>query len=511
MRQALLSVYDKTGLVPFARGLSAASFALVASGGTARALSAAGLGVRSVEELTGSPEMLGGRVKTLHPRIHGAILARRSDGDLAELAALGIAPIDVVVCNLYPFEETVRRGGASESEAIEEIDIGGVTLLRAAAKNHAAVTVVTSPADYERVLAELTGGGPTPERRRALALAAFRHTAAYDAAIASWLGERCGEDEAVPATLSLTAERVQQLRYGENPHQRAAFYRWRGSEPAFAQLSGKELSFNNLFDLDAAWAAAQEHDEPAVAIVKHSTICGLAVAPGHAEAFRLALDCDPVSAFGSVIAVNGTVDLDFVEATKGLFLEVLLAAAYTEDARQYLARKKKKCRVLLSRPGTPERRTIRSIRSIRSIRGGLVAQTTDDRGVDESAWRVVTKRAPSEEERRSLAFAWLAVKHVRSNAIALARGTATVGIGGGETNRVDAVRHAADRAGERAEGAVMGSDAFFPFPDGVEVAAAAGVSACIQPGGSIRDEEVIAAADRLGMAMVFTGERHFRH
>ncbi|MEJ5197686.1 MAG: bifunctional phosphoribosylaminoimidazolecarboxamide formyltransferase/IMP cyclohydrolase [Anaerolineae bacterium] len=513
-RRAILSVYDKTGLIEFARGLHELDFELVASGGTARALIAAGLPAIPVEQVTDHPEILGGRVKTLHPAIHGGILARRTPEHLVELAEHGIAPVDLVACNLYPFAATVARPDVTEAEAVEEIDIGGVTLLRAAAKNFESVYAVCDPADYDAVLAALRRPGAADDAlamRRRLALKAFRHTAAYDAAISTWLAQstesprRAEETGDLPATLVLAAERVQPLRYGENPHQRAALYRWVGASPAFEQLQGKELSYNNLIDLEAAWAMPQEFREPAVAIIKHTNPSGLATADTLVDAYRLALACDPVSAFGSIIATNRPVDLAFVQEIGSLFVEVLAAPDFAPDALEWLAIHKKNCRVMRAKQAEAGGLVLRS------VAGGLLAQTPDDRGVDESTWRVVTQRAPTAAERRSLAFAWLAVKHVKSNAIVFVQGTATVGVGAGQMNRVDAVYLAARRAGERARGAVMGSDAFFPFADGIEAAAAAGVTACIQPGGSLRDEEVIAAADRTGMAMIFTGERHFRH
>jgi phosphoribosylaminoimidazolecarboxamide formyltransferase/IMP cyclohydrolase len=530
--RALLSVYDKTGLVELAQGLAGLGYELAASGGTARLLSAAGLPARPargtrarvtpVEEITGFPEILGGRVKTLHPAIHGGILARRTPEHLAELAAHGIAPIDLVVCNLYPFVETVRRADVTEAEAVEEIDIGGVALLRAAAKNFESLAVLCDPADYAGVLAALRRGEIPIDERRRLALKAFRHTAAYDAAIATWLTGLV-EGLPLPEVLNLAAERVQLLRYGENPHQQAALYRplpgvfgWDGGEPPFRQLQGKELSFNNIVDLDAAWDMAREFAEPTVAIIKHTNPSGLASAEDLLEAYRLALACDPISAFGSIIAANRSADLALVEEIGSLFVEVLVAPDYTPEALAWLGQHKANCRVMIAaeKDGPPAP-------VLRSVRGGLLAQTPDLRGVDPDAWRVVTRRAPAEAERRGLAFAWLAVKHVKSNGIVFVQpalptargpgGTATVGVGAGQMNRVDSVYLAARRAGERSKGAVMGSDAFFPFADGIEAAAAAGVTACIQPGGSLRDDEAIAAADRLGMAMVFTGERHFRH
>lgn len=499
--RAILSVYDKTDLEPFARGLFDLGFELVASGGTARALAAWGLPATAVEDVTGFPEMLGGRVKTLHPAIHGGILAQRTPAALAELAQRGIAPIDLVACNLYPFAETVAKPGVTEAEAVEQIDIGGVTLLRAAAKNFASVVVLADPADYAPVLAGLAAGALDHAARRRLALKAFAYTADYDAAIAGWLAD----DATLPERLTLSAERVQSLRYGENPHQEAALYRWRGADPTFEQLGGKEPSYNNIVDLEAAWAMPQEFSRPAVAIIKHTNPSGLAEADDLLEAYRLAYECDPVSAFGGIIACNRPVDLPFVEAVGGLFVEVLAAPGYTDEALAWLAQHKPSCRVMAAREGQS-----RSL-VLRSVTGGLLAQTPDLRGVDESTWQVVTKRAPNEAERAGLAFAWLAAKHTKSNAIVLAQGTATVGVGAGQMNRVDAVRLAIWRAGERARGAVLGSDAFFPFADGVEAAAEAGVTAVIQPGGSLRDPDVIAAADKWGLAMVFTGERHFLH
>jgi len=534
--RALLSVYDKTGLVEFAAGLAELGFELVASGGTARALSAAGLPVTQVDQVTGFPEILAGRVKTLHPAIHGGILARRTPEHLAELAAHGIAPVDLVVSNLYPFAATIARPGVTEAEAVEEIDIGGVALTRAAAKNFESVTVVCDPADYDMVLGVLrqaevkakvkAEGEPLNlnldlSLNRRLALKAFRHTAAYDAAIATWLAKtRAGEwekggagandteTEMLPQQIILAAERVQALRYGENPHQQAALYRWAGAAPAFEQLQGKELSYNNIVDLEAAWAMPQEFAEPVVAIIKHTNPSGLASAETLLDAYRLAFACDPVSAYGSIIATNREVDLPLVQEIGSLFVEVLAAPAYTTDALAWLAAHKKNCRVMVAQGGAAA--SARAL-AMRSVQDGLLVQTPDDRGVDESTWQVVTQRQPTEAERRSLAFAWLAAKHVKSNAIVFIQGTATVGVGAGQMNRVDSVYLAARRAGDRAVGAVLGSDAFIPFPDSIEAAAAAGVTAVIQPGGSLRDEEAIAAADRLGMAMVFTGERHFRH
>ena len=512
-KQALLSVADKRGLVDLARGLDELGFALISTGGTARTLRQAGLSVHEVSDLMGFPEMLGGRVKTLHPVIHGGILARRTSDDLAELAARGIAPIDLVVVNLYPFEATVARPEATLAQAIEEIDIGGVTLLRAAAKNHAHVTVVCDPASYNDILAELRQNGEIGETtRRRLAYAAFAHTAAYDAAIATYLFRQgfCGEAAAYPPSLCLAFDKVRDLRYGENPHQSAALYQERGAPwPGLAGaqvLQGKELSFNNMVDLESAWMAVAEHSEPAIVIIKHNNPCGAAVAPTLVEAYERALACDPVSAFGSVIAANRDLDGATATAMGKLFIEAIVAPGYEPTALHALARKKD-CRVVLLQPPSPLPETL----DLRRLRGGLLAQSYDTSVDDPATWRTVTRRAPTPAEMRALAFAWRVVKHVKSNAIVLAQGTATVGIGAGQMSRVDAVGLAVEEAGAKAGGAVLASDAFFPFADGVERACRAGVTAIVQPGGSLRDQEAIAAADAAGAAMVFTGVRHFRH
>jgi len=518
IRRALLSVSDKTGLVEFAQGLADLGVELVSTGGTARALREAGLAVQAVEEVTGFPEILDGRVKTLHPAIHGGILARREPTHLAELAAHGIASIDLVAVNLYPFAQTIARPDVTLAEAVEQIDIGGVALLRAAAKNFAAVTVLCDPADYPLVLAELRqrGNVSLPTRQR-LALKAFRHTAGYDAAIANYLTSQFEADEPFPAELLLRLWRVQNLRYGENPHQQAALY---GLAPEATPLGGrllqgKPLSYNNLLDLDAAWRAVSDFSAPTVVIVKHNNPCGVASADTLAEAFPQALASDPVSAFGSVIAVNRPFDEATAQALGELFVEAIAAPGFTADARALLARRAR-CRLLeidLSEE-RGERRDLPPLPSplsplrweLRSVRQGVLLQEPDVLGEEE--WRVVSGRQPTAEERESLEFAWRVVRHVRSNAIVLARGKATVGVGAGQMSRVDAVRLAVIKAGERAAGAVLASDAFFPFPDGVEEA---GVTAIVQPGGSVRDDQVIAAADAAGMAMLFTGRRHFRH
>ncbi len=507
MKRAVLSVYDKSNLVEFARGLVELGWELVASGGTARLLRENGVGVTAVSTITNSPEILGGRVKTLHPAIHGGILARDIPADRADLAAQGIRPIDLVVCNLYPFQETIAQPGAALADAVEQIDIGGVTLLRAAAKNFSRVTVVCDPADYTAVLDNLRAGAPDETMRRQLAAKAFAHTRDYDTAIAAYIGET--EKNLLPEQISLSLTRIQTLRYGENPHQAAALY---AANPDAGPLGGtllqgKPLSYNNLLDLDAAWRAAQAFTDPAVVIVKHLSPCGVASAENPALAFPAALASDPVSAFGSVIAVNRPVTMAFADAvgTARLFVEAVIAPDFSPEARQWFARHKKNCRlVAVPEPAPPQL-------EMRAIAGGFLAQAADAGDPASAAWRVASRRQPTKAEWAALRFGWTAVQHVKSNAIVFAAGTATVGIGGGLPSRVDAVNLAAAKAGDKAKGAVMASDAFFPFPDGIEAAAAVGVTAVIQPGGSIRDETVIKAADKLGLALVFTGVRHFRH
>lgn len=516
-KQAILSVYDKTGLVDFARVLDELGWGLIASGGTATTLREAGLAVRDVSDLTGAPEMLGGRVKTLHPAVHGGILARDLPADRADLAAQGYAFIDLVVCNLYPFGKTVARPGVTLDEAVEQIDIGGVTLLRAAAKNFGRVAVLCDPGDYAAAATTLRAGGFDEEMRRRLAVKAFAHTRDYDAAIAAYLtppaATAADETATLPAHLQFNLARVQSLRYGENPHQSAALY---AADPAAGPLGGrllqgKELSYNNLLDLDAAWRAAAAFDEPAVVIVKHLSPCGLALGATAAEAFPLALASDPVSAFGGVIAANRPVDDAFVAALgeADLFVEAVIAPDFSPGALDWFAAGKKNCRLVAL--GEDAAAMDETLPELRTVRGGLLAQTQDAGDPAGAVWRVAGRREPTAGEWADLRFAWIAVRHVRSNAIVLARGKATIGIGGGLPSRVDAVRLAATKAGDRAAGAAMASDAFFPFADGIAAAAAAGVTAVIEPGGSVRDAEVIAAADRLGLALVFTGARHFRH
>jgi phosphoribosylaminoimidazolecarboxamide formyltransferase/IMP cyclohydrolase len=463
--------------------------------------------VLAVGDVTGSPEILGGRVKTLHPAIHGGLLSRRTPGDGHELESRGWSEIDLVAVNLYPFEEAAGDPNAGLEDIIEQIDIGGVALLRAAAKNFAHVAAVCDPADYAAILSEIErSGGVLRETRRQLAVKVFARTAAYDGAILRWAIKQnlAGEQHPLPETLVLSLNKWTDLRYGENPHQRAALYTFPGiAGPLGGELlQGKPLSYNNMLDLDAAWRAVSTFEQPAVVIVKHLSPCGIACAKTLAKAFRPALASDPVSAFGSVIAVNRPYDGDTAQALGDLFVEAIAAPAFTRQARGVL-RPREGCRLLRMGEG------IDDAVEMRGIRGGVLAQERDPG--DQAKWQVVTRRAPSEDEMTALRFAWQAVTHVQSNAILLAQGQAAVGIGGGLPSRVDAVRLAAAKAGERAQGAVMASDAFFPFPDGVELAAEAGVTAVVQPGGSVRDKQVVEAADRLGTAMCFTGVRHFRH
>ncbi|GAB4155067.1 MAG: bifunctional phosphoribosylaminoimidazolecarboxamide formyltransferase/IMP cyclohydrolase [Candidatus Promineifilaceae bacterium] len=509
MPRAILSVYDKTGLLPLAQGLASLGWELVASGGTARSLREAGLAVLDVSELTGAPEMIGGRVKTLHPAIHAAILAQPTTADMDEIASYGLQPISLVVCNLYPFLQTVTQPGATVADAVEQIDIGGVTLLRAAAKNFARVTVVCDPDDYDAVLAALSTGDVDAAMRQRLAAKAFAHTRDYDIAIAAYLAGLSAEVESMPAHIALSLSRIQLLRYGENPHQNAALYAASADSGPLGGtlLQGKPLSYNNLLDLDAAWAAAASFAEPAVAIVKHLSPCGIAVDETIAAAFAPALASDPVSAFGGVIGVNRPVDSEFVMALAeaNLFVEAVAAPGFSAAAQEWFAARKKSCRLLVLPDAPPERW------GVRSVRGGFLVQEVDYGDPPAATWQIVTQQQPTESEWQALRFAWQACRHVKSNAIVFARQKATVGIGGGLPSRVDAVRLAIAKAGDSARGAVMASDAFFPFADGIMAAADAGITAIIQPGGSVRDDEVIATADQRRLAMVFTGARHFKH
>ncbi|MGE5552698.1 MAG: bifunctional phosphoribosylaminoimidazolecarboxamide formyltransferase/IMP cyclohydrolase [Betaproteobacteria bacterium] len=508
VRRALLSVYNKEGVEELARGLAECGAELISTGGTYAALRRAGLPVTPVEQVTGFPEMLDGRVKTLHPRIHAGILADRNlPSHLAQLEQAGIAPIDLVAVNLYPFAATIARPGVTRAEAIEQIDIGGPSLVRAAAKNHDSVAVVTGPEQYGEVLAQVRElGGTTPALRQRLAAEAFAATSRYDAQIYRYL---VGE-EPFPEHLFFHFTRQQALRYGENPHQRAAFYREErpvGRSLVHAeQLWGKELSFNNLNDADAALAAVAEFEGPAAVAVKHTNPCGVAEAETLAEAFRQAAAADPVSIFGGIVGLNREVDEETARELAGIFLEVVLAPDFSPGALEILQTKKNLRLLRVPVGGEAERL------DLRRVAGGLLVQDADTALLPpEEELKVVTSRAPSPAQWEELRFAWKVVKHVKSNAIVVARGRRTVGIGGGQVNRIDPTRYALQRAGEASRGAVLASDAFFPMPDVVEAAAAAGIAAIIQPGGSLRDADSIAAAEAAGIAMVFTGLRHFRH
>jgi phosphoribosylaminoimidazolecarboxamide formyltransferase / IMP cyclohydrolase len=520
IRRALISVSHKSGIVAFAGALSGRGVTIISTGGSAQTLAAARIPVTEVAQVTGVTEFLDGRVKTLHPAIHAGLLARRDRPDhLATLAERRIAPIDLLVCNLYPFAETVASG-ASPEECVENIDIGGVALIRAAAKNHGAVTVVTDPADYDRVLAELAAGDGmvAAEMQRSLAHKAFALTAAYDAAIVEWMVR--DEQTSFPETFVVTGHLADRLRYGENPHQLAAFYRFGQSRPGVAtarQLQGKELSYNNYGDADAAFELVGEFAPPAVAIVKHANPCGTAIGASLREAWDKALACDPVSAFGGIVALNRSLDGPTAEAIAPLLIEVVIAPEADEAARAILARRTA-LRLLVT--GEMPNPTAAG-RSFRAVAGGILVQQRDHVLAGREGLRTVTRRAPSESEIADLLFADAVAKHVKSNAIVFARGGATVGIGAGQMSRVDSVRIAAVKAAEAGKsaglaqsptiGSVLASDAYFPFADGLEAAIEAGVTAVIQPGGSRRDTEVITAADAAGIAMVFTGIRHFRH
>ncbi len=539
VRRALLSVWDKRGIVDFARGLMELGVQILSTGGTASVLAREGIPFDSVAEWTGEPEMMGGRVKTLHPRVHGAILARRDHpGDMEELERMGVGAIDLVAVNFYPFREAARRLGIPDREEarrelLENIDIGGPAMVRAAAKNFPHVVVVVNPDRYGEVLEDLRSRGEVDHRRRlALAAEAFRLTAFYDAVVAEVLGALAGE-RGFPERLVLACERRAELRYGENPHQRAAFYVDPFAAPphlaAAEQLQGKELSFNNLLDAQAAWALAREFTAPAAVVVKHQIPCGAAVASSPAEAFRRAREADPVSAFGGIVAFNRPVDGEAAQELAGTFLEVVVAPEFTPSAREMLAvrRHLRLLRLPAGEASTGTQRTSMgagpNLRlpageagwgrrfDLRRIEGGVLLQDPDEEDVPPEEWRVVTSRSPGEEDLRELLFAWKVAKHVRSNAIVVSRGEVTLGIGAGQTSRIGAARLALQQAGERARGACLASDGFFPFPDVVEEAARAGIRAIVQPGGSVRDAESVEAAERAGLVMVFTGRRHFRH
>jgi phosphoribosylaminoimidazolecarboxamide formyltransferase / IMP cyclohydrolase len=527
VHRALLSVSDKAGLTPFASGLVALGVELISTGGTARTLRDAGLSVTDVAEITGVPEMLDGRVKTLHPRIHGGLLGIRGNPEHErQMAAQGIAPIDLLAISLYPFEETTAKPDVRLAEAMENIDIGGPAMIRSAAKNFEAVGVIVDTADYTRVLEELkqSGGSLSRATRFTLARKAFAHTARYDALIAGFLEGReltpggaghqpSGRRPAFPPLLHVRLERLQELRYGENPHQRAALYRdlaTRGGIATNRQLQGKELSYNNLMDLHAAWELAREWREPVVAIIKHTNPCGVATAAELVEAYIRARDTDPVSAYGGILGLNRPVDGATAREIASTFVEAIIAPGYIPEALDVL-QDKKNLRLLEVPAGIGRRGSGDAGLEMRRISGGMLVQDPDDVDLDPARLKVVTRRAPSDAEMRALGFAWRVAKHVKSNAIVLATEHATVGIGAGQMSRVDSTRLARMKANFSTRGTVLASDAFFPFRDGVDAAAEAGVTAIIEPGGSVRDAEVIAAADEHGMAMVFTGIRHFRH
>jgi phosphoribosylaminoimidazolecarboxamide formyltransferase/IMP cyclohydrolase len=510
IRRALLGVYDKAGIGELAAGLAAVGVELVSTGATAARIAAAGIPVTPVEQVTGFPECLDGRVKTLHPAVHAGILADRRKADhVAQLDELGVAPFDLVVVNLYPFTETVASGAAPD-ECVEQIDIGGPAMVRAAAKNHPSVAVVVDPARYDDVLTAVAAGGFTLAERQRLAVAAFRHTATYDIAVASWMGSVLApeQDTVFPSWVAASWDRTEVLRYGENPHQTAALYQ--GSQPGLAhaeQLHGKQMSYNNYVDTDAAWRAAHDHADPCVAIIKHANPCGIAVGADIASAHRKAHACDPISAFGGVIAANREVDLTMAEQVAEVFTEVVVAPSFTADAVAVLTAKKN-IRLLrlphLPGPGA----------EMRPISGGLLLQVKDRLdapGDDPTTWTLAAGEPLDAAGLDDLVFAWRAVRAVKSNAILLAHDRATVGVGMGQVNRVDAARLAVSRAGERATGSVAASDAFFPFADGLQVLLDAGVRAIVQPGGSVRDEEVVAAAAAAGVPMYLTGTRHFAH
>ena len=506
VRRALVSVYDKTGLDELARGLAAAGVEIVSTGSTAGAIREAGVAVTDVSRVTGFPEILDGRVKTLHPSVHAAILADRDKAaHVGALQQLQLTAIDLVVVNLYPFRATVADPDVDEATAIEMIDIGGPTMVRAAAKNHAHVGVVVDRDDYPAVLDEVGAGGLSAPTRARLAAKAFAHTAAYDADVAAWFAR----GEAFGPQYGPVYRKKQDLRYGENPHQSAAYYVERG-EPwglgSARQLHGKELSYNNLLDTDAAWLMAADFDEPCVAIVKHTNPAGLAVAESVAAAYPAALAGDPLSAFGGIVAANRPVDADTARQIVEVFTEVVVAPSYTDEAVEVL-RGKKNLRVLaIDRPVPPARPRVS-----RTISGGLLVQDADAISEDAASWTVPTAVAPADGTLAELAFAWRVAKHVKSNAIVLTRDRAVVGVGAGQMSRVDSVRLASEKSDGRVKGAVLASDAFFPFRDGVDAAIDAGVAAIVQPGGSVRDDEVVAACDEAGVPMALTGRRHFRH
>lgn len=513
--RAIISVSDKTGVTDFARDLSQLSFEIFSTGGTKKALSQAGVPVKSISEITGFPEILDGRVKTLHPKVHGGLLARRDlPSHMAELAENKIAPIDLVAVNLYPFVQTVAKEGVTLEEALENIDIGGPTMIRAAAKNFPSVIVVVDPADYQLVVEKLRQGELALEERQRLAQKAFQHVAVYDTAISQYLRR---DTEDFPEEMTIALKKRYGLRYGENPHQRAAFYAeqvagGRGDTGITwaKQLWGKELSFNNILDADAAWGVVTDFAAPTVAIIKHTNPCGLASHDDITEAYRRALSGDPVAAFGGIVAINRTVDPATAEELRKTFYEIIIAPGYEAEALEIL-KQKKDLRLLEAELPPAYGAAPEGYLDFRRVKGGFLVQSSDSLAEDSLSLKTVTKRAPTEAEIRDLRFAWRAVKHVKSNAIVLAKDQTLVGMGAGQPSRIVSAQIAKEKAGEKTKGSVLASDAMFPFPDVVELAGASGVTAIIQPGGSIRDEDSIQAADKYNIAMVFTGIRHFRH
>lgn len=512
-KRALLSVSDKTGLVPFARALSQLGVELIATGGTMRMLQEAGLAVTSVEKITGFPEMLDGRVKTLHPKVHGGILAKRADENhQKQVKEHDIPLIDLVCINLYPFKETIQKSEIKIEEAIEQIDIGGPALLRSSAKNHQDVTVVVDPSDYEQVLAAYEQDGETSlALRQKLAVKVFQHTSSYDCLIAQYLAEQFHEQDDFPTQLSFAYSKRQSLSYGENPHQKAAWYQEElpksGTLSQMQQLSGKELSFNNLRDLDAAYQIVQEFQEPAFVAVKHSNPCGVGTGSTIAEAFQAAYEADPVSIFGGILCANREIDQDTAQLLSKLFVEVILAPSFSSEALDLLS-KKKNLRLLTLEMNQAD---TKNEWTIQSISGGLLVQERDQQLVEIDQWQCVTKRQPTQAEKEAMLFAWKIVKHVKSNAIVIATDKQTLGIGAGQMNRVGSVALACEQMAEKKQIGALASDAFFPMPDSIELAASYGIQAIVQPGGSIKDEAVIQKADELGLVMMVTGERHFWH
>jgi phosphoribosylaminoimidazolecarboxamide formyltransferase/IMP cyclohydrolase len=511
IKRALISVSDKTGIVEFAKGLAEAGVEIISTGGTKTQLEQNGIPVIGISDVTGFPEILDGRVKTLHPAVHSGLLAvRDNEAHRAQMAELGLGYIDLVAVNLYPFQQTIAKPDVTWEEAIENIDIGGPTMLRSAAKNHAFVTVVVDSADYAEVLEQIRAhGDTTPETRKRLAAKVFRHTAAYDALISQYLSAATGE--LLPERYTVTYEKIQDLRYGENPHQRAAFYRrplaGAGTIVEAEQLHGKELSYNNINDANAALQLVKEFDEPAVVAVKHMNPCGVGIGETVFEAYMKAYEADPTSIFGGIVAANRPIDGPTAAKMNELFLEIVLAPDFTPEAVEILTRKKN---IRLLRLGSLSASAAHEP-ILTTVQGGMLIQDADVRRLTEADLKVVTDRSPSEEELKQLLFAWKVVKHVKSNAIVLAKNNMTIGVGAGQMNRVGAARIAIEHAGEAARGSVLASDAFFPMGDTVQLAAKAGITAIIQPGGSIKDEESIREANANGIAMVFTGVRHFKH